>query len=234
MLHYKTVSPELLKVIQIVSKADAFAPFRLVGGTALSLYLGHRLSVDADFFTAGHFDKKVIESELVQLFPNIVKVSESLLGYTWAFGSVKMDFYDWKVPFLNPAHSENEMRLASLEDVAAYKLDAVVGRKAEKDYYDIAELMTHFSLVEILTFYRQKFPYNDVRIALDHLSLVAQVPVDNSIAFIKERSQKKMQQIILKSIQAYMEMLYQKQQQQLDDREAQLRQLLAQKKKKKD
>lgn len=50
MLHLETVSPALLKIIKAVSDEPMFQDFRLVGGTALSLQLGHRTSVDAEFF----------------------------------------------------------------------------------------------------------------------------------------------------------------------------------------
>ncbi len=51
MLHFQTVAPTLLKIIQTISAEPFFQSFRLVGGTALSLQLGHRMSVDADFFS---------------------------------------------------------------------------------------------------------------------------------------------------------------------------------------
>ena len=53
MLHYNTVTPLLRKILADLMIADVFADFRLVGGTALSLYRGHRMSVDIDLFTQG-------------------------------------------------------------------------------------------------------------------------------------------------------------------------------------
>ena len=50
-LVYKTVTPLLLSVLKTLMKAEEFREFRLVGGTGLSLYRGHRESVDIDLFT---------------------------------------------------------------------------------------------------------------------------------------------------------------------------------------
>lgn len=78
MLHLAAVSSELLALIQTVCAGEVFAAFRLVGGTALSLYLGHRQSTGADFFTDRAFDKKIIEQELLRLYPDALKLSEML------------------------------------------------------------------------------------------------------------------------------------------------------------
>lgn len=54
-LHYKTVTPLLKGVLQQLTNEPLFAPFRLVGGTNLSLRYGHRLSVDIDLFTDSEY-----------------------------------------------------------------------------------------------------------------------------------------------------------------------------------
>ncbi|WP_348811294.1 nucleotidyl transferase AbiEii/AbiGii toxin family protein [Flavobacterium maritimum] len=48
MLHYNTLTPLLRKILEHLLLADVFADFRLVGGTALSLLIGHRMSIDID------------------------------------------------------------------------------------------------------------------------------------------------------------------------------------------
>ncbi len=71
-LHYSTVSPELLSVLKKLMVEKSFSKFRLVGGTALSLFLGHRKSIDIDLFTYtdyGTVDFKAIEKFLRLEFP---------------------------------------------------------------------------------------------------------------------------------------------------------------------
>lgn len=50
-LHYNTISPNLLSTLRKFMQDKTFKEFRLVGGTALALQLGHRISVDIDLFT---------------------------------------------------------------------------------------------------------------------------------------------------------------------------------------
>ena len=231
MLHLETVSDELLTTIQTISDCEELNDFRLVGGTALSLYFGHRISVDADFFTDKTFDKREIESHLIRLFPNIIKVSESPHGFTWAFGLVKIDIYNWKVPFLNPPQLENGMRLASIEDIAAYKLEAVIGRKTEKDFRDVAELLNLFTLLQLLDFYKRKYPYNDPRIAIENLDLSEEVEPEHGIILFKELTWQQVQDIIKAKIKAYYVELNDNQQKILQERDQQLRDILSRKNK---
>ncbi|MFW5656196.1 MAG: nucleotidyl transferase AbiEii/AbiGii toxin family protein [Bacteroidota bacterium] len=55
-LFYNTVTPALLKILKLLMSNDLFRPFRLVGGTSLSLQFGHRKSVDIDLFTRNEYD----------------------------------------------------------------------------------------------------------------------------------------------------------------------------------
>ncbi len=81
----------------------------------------------------------------------------------------KLDVYNWAVKFIRPIKTEGEVRLASLEDIAAFKLDAICHRKEKKDYVDIAVLLEKFTFGQMLDFYREKFPMNDKRIVLTQI-----------------------------------------------------------------
>jgi hypothetical protein len=83
--------------------------------------------------------------------------------------SRKLDIYNWAVKFIRPVKKEGEIRLASLEDIAAFKLDAICHRKEKKDYIDIAVLLEKFSLGQMLDLYVEKFPMNDKRIVLTQI-----------------------------------------------------------------
>ena len=102
-LHYNAVSPLLLKILKILMKAKEFKDFRLVGGTALSLYRGHRESVDIDLFTDaqyGSIDFDVIDTFLRKTF-SYVDTSEYKivsLGKSYFVGDsrddcVKLDLF---------------------------------------------------------------------------------------------------------------------------------------------
>lgn len=71
-LHYETVTPLLKETLRILMSEESFAPFRLVGGTNLSLRYGHRKSVDIDLFTDAEYrslDFRVFERFLQSNFP---------------------------------------------------------------------------------------------------------------------------------------------------------------------
>lgn len=71
-MYWNTVSPLLKQVLIDLMQEELFSPFRLVGGTSLSLQIGHRVSVDIDLFTAadyGSIDFKEIRSFLENKYP---------------------------------------------------------------------------------------------------------------------------------------------------------------------
>src|SRR5690606_26794175 len=69
MLHKETVSSEMWKLLQTLIKDEMLKDFNLVGGTALSLQIGHRLSIDIDLFTTKGFDKQKLLKHLVTQYP---------------------------------------------------------------------------------------------------------------------------------------------------------------------
>ena len=50
MLSYKTIEPHTLELLKKLTQEPFLAKTRLVGGTALALQYGHRMSIDLDFF----------------------------------------------------------------------------------------------------------------------------------------------------------------------------------------
>lgn len=65
-LYYNTIAPLLLNVLKTLMAAKEFDAYRLVGGTALSLYRGHRQSVDIDLFSDAQYDS--IDFVAIDLF----------------------------------------------------------------------------------------------------------------------------------------------------------------------
>ena len=68
MLYENTCSSELLNILRILQKDDMFKDYLLVGGTSLSLQLGHRTSVDIDLFTLNKQDNNAIKNKINLLF----------------------------------------------------------------------------------------------------------------------------------------------------------------------
>lgn len=176
MVHLNTIDPPLHRVLIDFCRFPEMSSFSLVGGTALSLQLGHRKSDDLDFFTDHSFDILELKNEILAYNSKVVFLNETRQGISFSLplpdspgDTRKLDIYNWAVRFIRPAVQEDGIRLASLEDIAAFKLDAICHRKEKKDYVDIAVLLEKFSFEQMLDFYKEKFPSNDKRIVLTQI-----------------------------------------------------------------
>jgi len=144
----------LLKNIQSIPE---FNGLRLVGGTALALLIGHRKSVDLDFF--GAWDKQLDLLKLLSQCGKVKLVKQSPHGSVQIFkvNNVKVDIVSLPYEWLAPPIEEDGVRLASLCDIAAMKLHAITNRGRKRDFLDLAVFLDHFSLSEMLAFYNQKY-----------------------------------------------------------------------------
>ncbi len=169
-LYYNTVSPTLLSVLTKLMQNEVFHQFRLVGGTALSLQLGHRISVDIDLFTDmdyGTMDLSAIANAFKEDYPyvdGLEKFKTSAPGYTLYCGNseadaIKVDLF-YTDPFLYPPIVDGELRIADFKDIAAMKILAVSNASRAKDYWDIHELMNHITLNEMIHLAIKRFPYS--------------------------------------------------------------------------
>ena len=155
---------ELLKRIAALPQTQGL---RLVGGTALALQYGHRQSIDLDFFGAVPGDREALIASLKQLGTlTILNASSKILQTT--LNGIKVDFVDYRYyDWIDEPLREENIVLASPKDIAAMKVNAAINRGTKKDFVDIFVLLQHYSLAEILAFYRQKYPdYSEYRALL--------------------------------------------------------------------
>lgn len=149
-------------------KEEVFSEFRLVGGTSLSLQLGHRISVDIDLFTDaeyGSIDFNKIENYLNNNFPFVEYFSDVpvAFGKSYQIGknrneSVKLDVF-YTDNFIKDFISVDEIRLATIEEIVAMKLDVIQRGGRKKDFWDIHELIGKFTFREMLFLHKQRYPY---------------------------------------------------------------------------
>lgn len=153
-LHYNTVTPLLLKVLKTLMAAKEFDDFRLVGGTALSLYRGHRKSVDIDLFTdASHdsIDFDAINDFLRKNYQYIDTNDYDSIGFGKSYyvgesdtNCIKLDIF-YTDEFIESTVVIDNIRLASIEEIIAMKLDVVSRGGRKKDFWDIHELIDNYS-----------------------------------------------------------------------------------------
>ncbi|MEI6240244.1 MAG: nucleotidyl transferase AbiEii/AbiGii toxin family protein [Planctomycetia bacterium] len=139
--------------------------FHLAGGTAVAIHLGHRQSIDFDWFTRNFpFEAAELSGVLHEQEVDFQVTSLARRTVHGESAGVRVSFLEFRVPLLQPLVSWPEFgcRLAALDDLAAMKLLAVSQRGTKKDFVDVNALATRFSLAEMLDGYRRKFGVTDV------------------------------------------------------------------------
>jgi len=146
-----------LELLRKISKADYFSDFILVGGTALALQIGHRNSVDLDFFAKKNIEVDLITAEL-EKFGNVNKLTSTKNIFICTVDGIKVDFVNHRYRFLENFISEEGIRMATILDIAAMKLNAIEGRGTKKDFIDLFFLLDYLSLSDMIASYLGKFP----------------------------------------------------------------------------
>ncbi|MBI3577373.1 nucleotidyl transferase AbiEii/AbiGii toxin family protein [Candidatus Gottesmanbacteria bacterium] len=129
----------------------------LAGGSALALQLGHRRSVDFDFFTPTPFNAKKLSKSLSALgvFQEEVALGISLIGI---FQGVKISCFQYEYPLIHRAIAYQNIAIAHPHDIAPMKLVAITDRGVKKDFVDLYAIIHQgVSLDEMFIFYEQKY-----------------------------------------------------------------------------
>jgi hypothetical protein len=157
MLHKETVSNTTLELIEALQADNILQGFLLVGGTALSLQIGHRISIDIDFFTQDDFDTRELLEYLEQTYAfQLQYMHKNTLKGIISGVFVDLLRHNYKL-IDNPLTIEN-IKMASIKDIAAMKLNAIAGNGTRaKDFIDIYFLLKRHSFSELIDFYCTKY-----------------------------------------------------------------------------
>lgn len=158
--------------------------FYLAGGTGLALQLGHRDSVDFDFFTKENFNTFDLYKELLEIFgqENISKtLEEKNTLYVVLNRNIKLSFFSYPYLLLETLIKEEFLSIAGIIDIGCMKLSAVVGRAVEKDYIDLYFILKKISLSELLSKAKEKMPDLDRNLILKSLVYFDDVEKENII-----------------------------------------------------
>ena len=171
-LHFNTTSKQLLTILKTLMAAKEFNAFRLVGGTALSLYRGHRESIDIDLFSDAPYDSidfGAINAFLCNTFSYVDTNDYKAvgLGKSYYIGNseedcVKLDL-SYMDKFIQDIVLIDGIRLATVEEIIAMKIDVISRGGRKKDFWDIHELKDDYSIEEMLALHKQRNPYTHDR-----------------------------------------------------------------------
>lgn len=171
-LYYNTVNPLLLSVLKTLMASRELENFRLVGGTALSLYRGHRKSIDIDLFTDAAYQSinfNKIDAFLRTEYTYVETSSDDIIGFGKSYfvgdskeNCIKLDIF-YTDNFIDAALIIDDIRMASIEEIIAMKLDVVSRGGRKKDFWDIHELMEDYSADKMFSLHAKRYPYGHDR-----------------------------------------------------------------------
>ena len=158
MLSLQTVLPDTLELLKALMRMPELVNMRLVGGTSLALQYGHRRSIDLDLFGEADEDTDELTEALRENVDKVVVGGHSKRIKAYYLNNVKVDIVNYSYPWIDDPIVEDGIRLASPKDIAAMKVNAVIGRGTKKDFIDIFYLLKHFTFCDLIQFYLKKYP----------------------------------------------------------------------------
>ncbi|MDA2922154.1 nucleotidyl transferase AbiEii/AbiGii toxin family protein [Patescibacteria group bacterium AH-259-L07] len=133
--------------------------FYLAGGTALALHLGHRTSKDLDFYTKRSFNTPPVIQEFRNVFGKEVKSTRRAEDTLWLdIKNTDLSFFKYPYKLIQPLSTYATIDVASVEDIAAMKIEAILGRGKKRDFVDIYFLIKKYGLNKLLKFVKEKYP----------------------------------------------------------------------------
>jgi hypothetical protein len=158
-LFWETVSADMRQIMAVFSQSEIGAHFYLAGGTALALQLGHRKSFDLDFFSSTEdipSVRKPLAEALKTFTPLLADASWGNLVFL-ARG-IRVGFYGYGYRMIGDFVPANHTPLASIEDIALMKLDALLARASRKDFHDLYAICQQLPLQKLLGYAPIKYP----------------------------------------------------------------------------
>lgn len=186
-IYWEILNKSQKKVFPKLSVLRALKAY-LAGGTALALQIGHRTSIDFDFYTPKHFKSgaliKIIKKISPQLKIKIIRDTndtfEAILN-----SRVRFSIFYYYYKLLKKTVSIENVAVVSLEDIAAMKLIAISQRGKRRDFIDFYYLLKIFNLPEIMKSTEKKYPDFDIYNGLRGLLYFKDADDDLEISRIK-------------------------------------------------
>lgn len=160
-MFYKAVPQHVASLISKLNSLLLPDNTYMAGGTAVTLYLGHRVSIDIDLFTEEHFFTGPILDAIKATSSISVESISDKDSFIAEVEGVRLSLFFYPYPLLEPLYYDqiNKIALASLIDIAAMKTVAIVQRGTAKDFVDLKAIMeaTNISLDNLITATLKKY-----------------------------------------------------------------------------
>ncbi len=186
MLYKETVSTNTLELLKDLISNSTLNHFFLVGGTALSLQIGHRISVDIYLFSQIPFDENEI-SEYLETEKGLLLQYISKNTIKGTINNIKVDLISHIYPLVDNLSVIEGIRLCGIRDIAAMKLNAIAGNGTRlKDFVDIAFLSDHLSLRDMVNAYEIKYKSRNPAITIKALAFHEDINKDEPIQLVNQ------------------------------------------------
>jgi len=202
MLHYEAIDSKTLELLKLLQKVPDFKNLRLVGGTSLSLQIGHRKSIDIDLFGTINSDELEISKKLDQI-GMVTKLKNSENINIYIIDGIKVDIVNYHYKWLDEPITEDELVLAKKKDIAAMKLAAITGRGTKKDFIDLYFLLHEYSLEEIFDFYTQKYHDGSTFLVLKSLAYFNDADSEEDPFMLKSLRWESVKEFIIKKLEQF-------------------------------
>lgn len=157
MFHKEAIETNTLELLKQLQEDSSLKDFSLAGGTSLAIQIGHRESIDLDFFTQNDFDTNELLEYMEQTFQFKLDFS-SINTLKGSINNIKIDLIAHKYPLVKDLLIDNNIRLYPMEDIAAMKLNAITGNGTRsKDFIDIYFILKNYTVEDIIGFYKKKY-----------------------------------------------------------------------------
>lgn len=146
------------RYLAILAEKGLSTPFYLGGGTAVALHLGHRLSIDLDFYCPEHFDVAVLDARLhdFEVYRRERLSEDTLLG---ALEDLRISFFWYRYQLMEEPVIALSTRILRLPDLAAMKIEAIAQRNTKRDFIDLYFMAREADITpqKAIKYHRAKF-----------------------------------------------------------------------------
>ena len=117
--------------------------------------------------------------------------------------NVKVDFVHTFEPFILSDQLIENIRFAAVEDIIALELNAITGRGRKKDFWDLHELLNHYTFEQFMGFYHLKYPQHSPMMILKSIPYFVEADEDEDPNCFKKQNREKIKKTILQEFNKY-------------------------------
>ncbi len=155
-MYQEVINTKTKCLFKALIKVEKIKNFYLAGGTALALQLGHRKSIDLDWFSQKDLSITQLKRDL-SFLGNFKVESEDKNTLNCILDGVKLSFFVYPYRLLFPLINFNSFKLADEGDIACMKIDAISSRGTKKDFIDLYFLIQKHPLDKLLDLFDKKY-----------------------------------------------------------------------------